>query len=81
VIPQEREDQLLRKLRSPLFGERFQKDSWKCLFFEALERAFGKQKEKLDITTLIAKKVTKTASKQLSLFGRRAEEDEPENDS
>ncbi|MGH7771085.1 MAG: DNA methyltransferase [Candidatus Binatia bacterium] len=82
VIPEEREDQLLRKLRSPLFGERFEHDSWKCLFFEALDRAFGKQKGKLDITTLIAKKVTKTATEQLSLFGRdQSKEDEPEGDS
>jgi len=74
VIPQEREDQLLRKLRSPLFSEWFQKDSWKCLFFEALERAYQKEKGKLDVTALVAKKVAKAATKrsgnpdQLHLF-------------
>lgn len=74
VIPQEREEQLVRKLRSPLFGERFEQDSWKCLFSEALERAFEKQKGRLDVNALIARKVGKTSSKhsrseaQLSLF-------------
>jgi len=87
VIPQEREDQLLWKLRSPLFGERFQKDSWKCLFFEALDRAYQKEKGKLDVTMLVAKKVAKASSKQsknpgqLSLFGSdQIQEDEPEGD-
>lgn len=74
VIPQERDDQLIRKLRSPLFGEHFQKDSWKCLYFEALERAYQKEKGKLDVAALVAKKVTKAATKrsgnpdQLHLF-------------
>lgn len=83
VVPQEREDQLLRKLRSPLFGESFQKDSWKCLFFEALERAYHREKGKLDVTTLIAKKVTTASSKklrnpdQLNLFaGDETQEDD-----
>ena len=64
VIPQEREDQLLRKLRSPLFGAHFEKDSWKCLFFEALERAYQKEKGKLDITALVAKKVAQASTKR-----------------
>lgn len=74
VIPQDREDQLLRKLRSPLFGERFEQDAWKCLFFEALERAYQKEKGKLDVSTLVAKKVAKASTKrsgnpdQLHLF-------------
>lgn len=64
VIPQEREDQLLRKLRSPLFVERFQQDSWNLLFFETLDRGFLKQREKMDLTALIAKKVAKTMSRR-----------------
>jgi len=75
VIPQEREDQLLRKLRSPLFGERFQQDSWKCIYFEALEHVYQKQKAKLDVTDLVEKKIAKASTTrlknadQLSLFG------------
>ena len=69
VIPQEREDQLLRKLRSPLFGERFEKDSWQRLYFETLERTYQKEKGNLDVTALVAKKVAKASRKtQLSLF-------------
>jgi hypothetical protein len=74
VIPEEREDQLLRKLRSPLFGDRFQQDAWQCLFAETLDSAFQKQRGKVDIAALVDKKVTKASSKvsarkQLSLFG------------
>ncbi len=74
VIPQDREEQLLRKLRSPLFGERFLEDSWKCLFFEALENAFHKLKGKVDVAQLVSKKVNKSSSRivknssQLNLF-------------
>jgi hypothetical protein len=65
VIPEDREDHLRRKLRSPLFGDRFNQDSWYPIFFEALDQAFHKHRERTDITTLVAKRVTKT-------LGRRA---------
>lgn len=87
VIPEEREDRLLRKLRSPLFGDRFQQDTWQCLFAEALDSAFQKQRGKVDIKALVDKKVTRASSKvsarkQLSLFGGdQTEEDEPEDNS
>jgi len=74
VIPQEREDQLRRKLRSPLFGERFQKDSWNIIFFEALESAFHKHRGKVDIVSLIDKRAAKSLSRnphqgaQLDIF-------------
>jgi len=74
VIPQEREDQLIRKLRSPLFGDRFLQDSWRCVFFEALEHVFSKSRARVDITQLVSKKVAKTSSKsskdedQIELF-------------
>lgn len=87
VIPQEREDQLLRKLRSPLFGERFLQDSWKCLFSEVLDRAFERQRGKVAITTLIAKKVAKASianpgtGAQLKLFDAVPREDNEEDNS
>jgi 16S rRNA G966 N2-methylase RsmD len=69
VIPQGRDDQLIRKLRSPLFGESFEKDSWQRLYFETLERAYQKEKGDLDVTALVAKKVARVSKKtQLSLF-------------
>lgn len=82
VVPQDREDQLLRKLRSPLFGERYQEDSWRCVFFEALEKAYQKEKGKLDITALVAKKVETASTKrsknpdQFSLFATDPTEEE-----
>jgi len=85
VIPQEREEQLRRKLRSPLFGERFQMDSWNIIFFEALERSFHKHRGKVDIVSLIEKRVAKSLSKnphqgaQLDIFSSAsAKQDEPE---
>ena len=78
VIPQERDDQLIRKLQSPLFGGSFEKDSWQRLYFETLERAYQKEKGKLDVTALVAKKVAKASRKtQLSLFASdQIEEDD-----
>ena len=88
VIPQERENQLSRKLRSPLFGERFQQDSWKCLFAEALDSAFNRQGGKLDITALISKRVPKNPGRhsrinaQLNLFfSDHARQGTPEDNS
>jgi hypothetical protein len=84
VIPQGREDQLLRKLRSPLFSERFEHDSWQCLFFEALEQAFQKPPRKVDVEALVSKKLPKGDARrggsqiQLGLFVR---DHTPESDS
>jgi 16S rRNA G966 N2-methylase RsmD len=36
VIPEERDEQLARKMKSPMFAERFEVDSWKTLFFDTL---------------------------------------------
>jgi 16S rRNA G966 N2-methylase RsmD len=86
VIPEERLAQLVRKLRSPLFGERFEHDSWKCIFFETLEKAFERQKGKLEVSNLAVKKLEMGATKrskgnpQLSLFGTNlVDEDRLEN--
>lgn len=74
VIPQEREGQLHRKLRSPLFGDRFQQDSWKYIFAEVLDEAFTKKGGKLDLSMLVAMRVRKNPGRhsrsdaQLSLF-------------
>ncbi|MGH2568092.1 MAG: hypothetical protein ACRDGA_07100, partial [Bacteroidota bacterium] len=44
VIPDEREDQLKRKMKSPMFAERFELDSWKVLFFDTLRKNYQKLK-------------------------------------
>jgi len=79
VIPQEREDQLLRKLDSPLFRERFQNDSWKTIFAETLEVEFGKQGRKMDMNSIVDKRASKKAASrsdnknQLRLFDEEKE--------
>jgi len=36
VIPEEREEQFTRKMKSPMFAERFATDRWQVLFFDTL---------------------------------------------
>ncbi|MBI5378608.1 MAG: DNA adenine methylase [Nitrospirae bacterium] len=74
VIPQGREEQFRRKLRSPLFSERYQQDSWNPIFGEALDNAFLRHRSKVDIASLIKKKVAASSLRrsknedQLGLF-------------
>ena len=42
AIPEEREDQFNRKMKSPMFSERFELDSWKLLFFDGLRSNYKK---------------------------------------
>ena len=88
VMPQDREDQLQRKLRSPMFGAQFEKDSWKCLYFEALDMAFQKKSGKLDVDSLINKKIRVSystrpkAGRQLNLLADNSgEQDDEEEES
>lgn len=87
VIPHERKDQLGHKLRSPLFAERFQQDSWSSLFFEVLDRAFQEQRGRVNVRELVAKKIAKTSRRrsrneaQLTLpIPDLTEPDEPEGE-
>ncbi|HLX61580.1 MAG TPA: DNA methyltransferase [Planctomycetota bacterium] len=59
IIPEEREMQLQRKLRSPLFSENFSSHSWKVIFLDTLERSYRIEKERLDLSTIIEKKTAK----------------------
>jgi 16S rRNA G966 N2-methylase RsmD len=56
VIPEERENDFLRKMKSPLFSEHFQKDNWTLAYFDALRDAFTKTKAKTDLESLFGKK-------------------------
>jgi len=58
VIPEEREDDFGRKMKSPLFSEYFQKDNWTLAYFNALREAFTKSKAKTDLESLFGKKKT-----------------------
>lgn len=44
VIPEEREAQLKRKMKSPMFSERFELDRWRVLFFDTLRTNYKKLK-------------------------------------
>jgi hypothetical protein len=75
VIPEEREEQLKRKQKSPMFAERFQTDNWHLLFFDSIRHSYKKLKsKKLDLDAIINKKgpitlrpATKNAG-QMNLF-------------
>jgi hypothetical protein len=57
VIPEEREEQFRRKHKSTMFGERFEKDSWKLLFFDTIRHSYKKLKSKeLELSSIIYKK-------------------------
>lgn len=74
VLPEERETQLMQKLKSPMFSERFTQDNWKILYFGALREEYSKHKGQTDIEKLIDKKVFRRLNRdkdnkdQLSLF-------------
>ena len=65
IIPQDREAQFLRKMKSPLFYEHFKNENWHLLYFEKLKEEYSKHKRKTDIFRLINKKVeTKLKEKE-----------------
>ena len=55
VIPEERENDFERKMKSPLFSEHFKKDNWTLAYFNALREAFTKTKAKTDLESLFNK--------------------------
>ncbi len=67
VIPEEREDDFGRKMKSPLFSEHFEKDNWTLAYFNALREAFTKTKAKTNLESLLGKK------KQVSSHYRKGE--------
>lgn len=57
VMPEEREEQFNKKIRSPLFSERFKDDNWKILYFDSIRNSWRKLKQKkLKIESLVGKK-------------------------
>ncbi len=56
VIPEEREEQLKRKQKSPMFSERFKNDNWNLLFFDAVRNSYKKLKShKIELKSIINK--------------------------
>jgi len=56
VIPEERENDFERKMKSPLFSEHFIKDNWTLVYFNALREAFTKTKAKTALEPLFGQK-------------------------
>ncbi len=56
VIPEERENDFERKMKSPLFGEHFEEANWTLAYFNALREAFTKTKAKTNLELLFGKK-------------------------
>ena len=56
VIPAGREDDLTRKMESPLFREHFTGENWQTLQFEVLRAAFDKTKAKTKLESLYGQK-------------------------
>ena len=53
VIPEEREQDFERKMKSPLFSEHFENESWRLLFFDLFRRAYSRLKDKTAIEDLL----------------------------
>ena len=76
LLPEEREKDFERKMKSPLFSEHFAKDNWNLLFFDALRDAYAKSKQKTSLEKLFGEKknspavaTAPTNNTQLGLFG------------
>lgn len=73
VMPEERETQLIQKMKSPMFIERFRDDNWKVIYFGALSEEYARSKGKTNIFDLENKKAINKISKkesenQLNIF-------------
>ena len=56
VIPEEREKDYERKMKSPLFSEHFSRDNWTLVYFNALREAFTKTKSRTALEALFGQK-------------------------
>jgi len=71
VIPEEREKDFERKMKSPLFSGHFEGDNWTLAYFNALREAFTKSKAETALESLLGKKK--------SADTRRHDDQGPEN--
>lgn len=78
LLPAERMNQLARKMKSPMFSERYEDDNWSIILFDVLYNQWNKDKTKTKIDNLFGQPTTikKTKTKdenQLNLFGGNEE--------
>jgi hypothetical protein len=65
VIPEERDEQLKRKMKSPMFGERFVENHWSVLYFDTLRANYRKLKTcKVTIQDLVGEKMKVNAVRE-----------------
>jgi 16S rRNA G966 N2-methylase RsmD len=74
VIPEDRENDLNRKMESPLFKEHFSGDNWQLIYFENLRQAFTKTKAKTKLDDLYGVK------KNAPQTGKIEEKDQKQQD-
>jgi 16S rRNA G966 N2-methylase RsmD len=58
VLPEERDADFERKMKSPLFSEHFHKDNWTLVYFNSLREAFTKTKARTALEPLFGQKKT-----------------------
>jgi 16S rRNA G966 N2-methylase RsmD len=74
VLPDERANQLTKKMKSPMFGQQFERDKWQVLYYDTLysnERYLKQGKKQIDdvVGIRVGQRPRKTEStKQLGLF-------------
>jgi hypothetical protein len=74
LIPVDRYNQFQKKMKSPMFFERFDNDNWNIILFDVLYQTWSKNGKKTDIEELFNKPTTLRKSKkikekkQLTLF-------------
>ena len=78
ILPADRMKQLDRKMKSPLFHERYEGDNWSIILFDVLYKQWDKDKAKMNIDDLFGqpttiKKVKPNDKYQLSIFGNNDE--------
>lgn len=66
AIPEAREKDFERKMKSPLFSEHFSKDNWSLLYFDAFREAFVKMKTKTSVEGLLGQKKTQRKQRNRS---------------
>jgi hypothetical protein len=57
VIPEERDGDFERKMKSPLFREHFEGENWSLLYFDAFRQAFTRAKAAANVEALLGRKL------------------------
>src|SRR4030066_2001109 len=75
LLPVERMRQLARKMKTPMFSERFEQDNWNIILFDVLYNNWNKNKARIKIEDLFGKPTTVIKTKkikdenQINIFG------------